>query len=87
MSISDRLDEIESVTAYLDDDMKAEVLAATAALRAVFDLHSRDEGCGNPNCCDFCEQCLESWPCPTVLAIEAALGMEHVIEKEATSDE
>ena len=45
------------------------------ALRAVLDLHSRDEGCGNPNCCDFCEQCLESWPCPTVLAIKAALGV------------
>lgn len=77
MSISDRLDEIESVAAYLDDDdMEAEVLAATAALRVVLDMHSRDEGCGNPNCCDFCEQCLESWPCPTVRAIEATLGEE-----------
>ena len=77
MSISDRLDEIDSVAPYLDDDdMEAEVLAATAALRAVLDLHKPRNGH------DDCGHCVDPadahwgipWPCPTVRAVTAALG-------------
>ena len=79
MSISDRLDQIEAVAAYLDDDdMEAEVLAATAALCAVLDLHKPRNGH------DDCGHCVDPadahwgipWPCPTVLAVEAAIGEE-----------
>ena len=78
MSISDRIDQIEAVGAYLDDDdMQAELLAATAALRAVLDLHRPRNGH------DDCGHCVDPadahwgipWPCPTVRAIESAMGV------------
>ena len=78
MSISDRLDEIESrpvAWPWLDraaDDKRVLV----AALRAVLDLHKPRNGH------DDCGHCVDPadahwgipWPCPTVRAVTAALG-------------
>lgn len=80
MSISDRLDKIDSVTPYLDDDdMEAEVLAATAALRSVIDLHKPEKFMDFEDTCSGCDiGTLDppTWPCPTVRAVQAALGEE-----------
>ena len=78
MSVGERLGQIEAVGAYLDDDdMQAELLAATAALRTVLDLHKPRNGH------DDCGHCVDPadahwgipWPCPTVRAIESAMGV------------
>lgn len=84
MSINDRLAEIEAVAAWLDDkDMEPEVYAATAAIRAVIDLHKPVEVEPSDTICRECSYQLsngryfgkvEEWPCPTVRAVENALG-------------
>lgn len=84
MSISDRLGEVEAVAAWLEhDEMESEVLAATAALRAVLDLHKPVEVEPSDTICRECSfqlpngryfGRLEEWPCPTVRSVTAALG-------------
>ena len=58
-----------------EGDMEAEVLAATAALRAVLDLHQTKRN----GYCDHCTAIAEAGcgieaPCPTVCTIATALG-------------
>ena len=63
--------------------------AAVDVLRAILDLHAFDAGdvaCGNPRhtsldvgcpeCYYPCQGCAEPYPCPTVTAINEALGEE-----------
>ena len=86
MSISDRLDEIEARTVRAREGritdryrlLDVDAPAMLAALRAVLDLHAEFYYDG-PNC----SQCMyidgddvepEPWPCPTVRAVQAALG-------------
>ncbi len=60
---------------------RTDVPALVAALRAVLDMHARrpwrlgDFLChGQTEFPDQCDACRTEWPCPTVLAVEAALG-------------
>ena len=87
MSISDRLDQIEDdihnafrlpktpAVALVAEELAPDMLAA---LRAVLDLHVEieypfpDDDEGPIRGCSGCGG--RSWPCPTVRAVEAALG-------------
>lgn len=55
-----------------------DVPALVAALQAVLGLHQPTAGCGEPGacetCCAVCETCRYDYPCPTVRAVEDALG-------------
>ena len=56
-----------------------------AALRAVLDLHKPEKFMDSEETCSGCDiGTLDppTWPCQTVRAVEAALGMEYAIEKE-----
>ena len=96
MSISDRLDELQAEAIEANEQWDCGRSAFNAnnhappidvalanselmldALRAVLDMHSRDYF-GE---CAACPSGIAA-PCPTVRAIEAALGMEYAIEKE-----
>lgn len=67
-------------TADAHDPARVELVAACRALDAVRELHSNNNGF-----CDVCEVGREDdyynsaelveWPCPTILAIDAALGV------------
>ena len=82
MSAADRLNEIEN---HLSDTSpwvsKHDMRALIAALRAVLDLHAPDPYCGNadhnPHQCPCaitaCADGCDTYPCPTVRAIEEAL--------------
>ena len=88
MSISDHLDEIEAriiraregrhIDRYMVLDVDAP--AMLAALRAVLELHVSQfdrtvDHNGEPGTyCDMCN--VGPWPCPTVRAVQAALGEE-----------
>ena len=84
MSISDRLGQIRAriVRAregrHTDRYMVLDVdtPALVEAVRAVFDLHLFYDQC-DEGCCRYCESCEHEWPCPTAVAIEAALGEGH----------
>ena len=56
---------------------RTDIPRLVAALRAVLDLHKPYEQCREPGCCRYCEGCEHEWPCPTVRAINAALGVER----------
>lgn len=84
MSISDRLDEIRAriiraregrqTDRYMVLDVDAP--AMLAALRAVLDLHVEHPDTGKCDECTVAPYSVHSvpWPCPTVRAVEAALG-------------
>ena len=67
-------------------DADAEFIAASrtdlpallAAVEAVMALHKRltfpDDGIGEPTACGHCDN--ETWPCPTIRALAAALGVQ-----------
>ena len=78
-------------TGYGEDDERAGLDArfiaeartrfpqAVAALRSVMELHRRASDIHEPD--DFCAECSSfhrtvEWPCPTLLAITDALGLE-----------
>lgn len=52
---------------------RTDVPRLVSALRAVLDLHQFYDQC-DEGCCRYCESCEHEWPCPTAVAIEAALG-------------
>lgn len=60
-----------------------EPVATSPAIRAVLDLHQPEWTCGDPahtnpdvgcpDCAEYCVDCGQEWPCPTVRKIEEAL--------------
>ena len=81
MPTSDRLTEIRARTerarrgCHADRHMVLDVdaPALVEAVRAVVNLHQFYDQCDD-GCCRYCEGCEHQWPCPTAVAIEAALG-------------
>jgi hypothetical protein len=59
---------------------RTDIPAMHAALTAVLALHGSDghtpDDCGEPDCWEGCMECTEPYPCPTVRAINDALGGE-----------
>lgn len=79
MPISDRLDQVEDRIneGYGDRVALYDAPALLAALRAVLDLHRPEKFMNFEDTCSGCDiGTLDppTWPCPTVRAVQAALG-------------
>ena len=80
-----RLEEIKAVFDSQGLVTNADIAALVAALEAALALHKPEGGPSDPACCPICVDELgmfadelgmfaEAYPCPTVTAIQAALG-------------
>ena len=65
------LEDYHSYSSGADSAEGARLHMTTAALLAVLDLHQQRSSMGDP----WCDLDNEDWPCPTVRAIDRALGV------------